>query len=62
MGEDGINIGVVDIDDMQNTMGRLRQSESDESNNLKEEYEVMNISSSEFINQLDMLKESLMSY
>lgn len=58
MGEDGINIGVVDIDDMQNTMGRLRQSESDESNNLKEEYEVMNISSSEFINQLDMLKES----
>ena len=58
MGEDGINIGVVDIDDMQNTMGRLRQSESDESNNLKEEYEVMNISSSEFINQLDMLKQS----
>ena len=56
--EDGIKIGVVDIDDMQNTMGRLRQSESDESNNLKEEYEVMNISSSEFINQLDFLKES----
>lgn len=58
MGEDGIKIGVVDIDDMQNTMGRLRQSESDDSNNLKEEYEVMNISSSEFINQLEFLKES----
>lgn len=58
MGDDGIKIGVVDIDDMQNTMGRLRQSESDDSNNLKEEYEVMNISSSEFINQLEFLKES----
>lgn len=58
MGEDGIKIGVVDIDDMQNTIGRLRQTERDESNKLKEEYEVMNISSSEFMGQLDFLKES----
>lgn len=58
MGENGIKIGVVDIDDMQNTMGRLRQSESDECKDLKVEYEVMNISSSEFINQLEFLKES----
>ena len=58
MGENNIKIGVVDIDDMQNTMGRLRQSESDETENMKDEYEVMNISSSEFINQLDFLKEN----
>lgn len=58
MGENNIKIGVVDIDDMQNTMGRLRQSESDETDSLKDEYEVMNISSSEFINQLDFLKEN----
>lgn len=58
MGENNIKIGVVDIDDMQNTMGRLRQSESDETESLKDEYEVMNISSSEFINQLDFLKEN----
>ena len=58
MGENNIKIGGVDIDDMQNTMGRLRQSESDETESLKDEYEVMNISSSEFINQLDFLKEN----
>lgn len=58
MGENNIKIGVVDIDDMQNTMGRLRQSESEETESLKDEYEVMNISSSEFINQLDFLKEN----
>lgn len=58
MGENNIKIGVVDIDDMQNTMGRLRQSESDETESMKDEYEVMNISSSEFINQLDFLKEN----
>lgn len=58
LGEDGIKIGVVDIDDMQNTMGRLRQTEMEDSSNLNEEYEVMNISSSEFISQLDFLKEN----
>lgn len=58
LGEDNVKIGVVDIDDMQNTMGRLRLTESDDIKNLKDEYEVMNISSSEFINQLDFLKEN----
>lgn len=58
LGEDNVKIGVVDIDDMQNTMGRLRLTESDDIKDLKEEYEVMNISSSEFINQLDFLKEN----
>lgn len=52
-----LEIGVVDIDDMQNTLGKLRTNEIEESDAQNEEYKVMSISSSEFIDQLDFLKE-----
>ena len=44
---------------MQNTIGKLREDEAEEGNMKKEEeYEVINISSSEFINQLDFLQDN----
>ena len=53
-----LEIGVVDIDDMQNTLGKLRENELEDSGSGNEEYKVMSISSSDFINQLDYLKSS----
>ena len=60
MNEDGegLAVAVVDIDDMQNTIGRLRENETSEDGDKENEYQVINISSSEFINQLDFLKDS----
>lgn len=57
--EGGLSITVVDIDDMQNTIGKLREDEAEDGIMKKEEeYEVINISSSEFINQLDFLQDN----
>ena len=57
--EGGLSIAVVDIDDMQNTIGKLREDEAEDGIMKKEEeYEVINISSSEFINQLDFLQDN----
>ena len=57
--EGGLSVAVVDIDDMQNTIGKLREDEAEDGNMKKEEeYEVINISSSEFINQLDFLQDN----
>lgn len=57
--EGDLSVGVVDIDDMQNTIGKLRDSETDNDSFEKEnEYQVINISSSEFINQIDFLKDN----
>ena len=55
---EGLSVGVVDIDDMQNTIGRLRGSELSAAEEEQEEYQVINISSSEFIQQLDFLKDN----
>ena len=55
---EGLSIAVVDIDDMQNTIGRMRDSEAEDGTDKSNEYEVINIGSSEFINQLDFLKEN----
>ena len=55
---EGLSIAVVDIDDMQNTIGRMRDNEAEEGADKSSEYEVINIGSSEFINQLDFLKEN----
>ena len=55
---EGLSVGVVDIDDMQNTIGRLRGSELSAEEEGQEEYQVINISSSEFIQQLDFLKDN----
>ena len=47
------------IRDRQNTIGKLREDEAEDGNMKKEEeYEVINISSSEFINQLDFLQDN----
>lgn len=55
----GLTIGVVDIDDAQNTMGELRAfDEAQQEEDIKDEYEVMSISSSDFINSIEFLKES----
>lgn len=56
----GLTIGVVDIDDAQNTLGELRTFDTtqEEVESLNEEYQIMNISSSDFINSVDFLKES----
>lgn len=44
---------------MQNTIGKLREDEAEDGIMKKEEeYEVINISSSEFINQLDFLQDN----
>lgn len=57
--ENGLSIAVVDIDDMQNTIGKLREDEVEDGNMAKEEeYEVINISSAEFISQLDFLQDN----
>ncbi len=52
-----LSIGVVDIDDAQNTIGKMREYETSQSENIKEEYEIMNISSTEFTAQMDYLRE-----
>lgn len=56
--ETGLSIGVVDIDDAQNTIGKMRVYDAAQQENLDEEYQVMNISSSEFIENMDFLKEN----
>lgn len=56
--ETGLTIGVVDIDDAQNTIGKMRLFDKDQQEDLSEEYQVMNISSADFINSIDFLKES----
>ncbi|TYK32815.1 ParA family protein [Bacteroides pyogenes] len=61
-GESGLTVGVVDIDDAQNTLGALRAFENQEEEYAEilnnDEYQVMNISSSDFINSIDFLKEN----
>ena len=54
--ETGLTVGVVDIDDAQNTIGKMRLFEATQQESLDEEYQVMNISSSEFIENMDILK------
>ena len=54
----GLTVGVVDIDDAQNTIGKMRLFEATQQESLDEEYQVMNISSSEFIENKDFLKEN----
>lgn len=54
----GLTVGVVDIDDAQNTIGKMRLFEATQQESLDEEYQVMNISSSEFIENMDFLKEN----
>lgn len=54
----GLTIGICDVDDAQNTIGKLRLYDSKEQENLAEEYQVMNISSADFINNMDFLKET----
>lgn len=56
--DNGLMIGVVDIDDAQNTIGKMRMYETTQKENLGEEYQVMNISSSEFIDNMDFLKDN----
>lgn len=56
--ETGLTIGICDIDDAQNTIGKMRLFESMEHDNLDEEYQVMNISSADFVNHVNYLKES----
>lgn len=56
--ETGLTVGVVDIDDAQNTIGKMRLFEATQQESLDEEYQVMNISSSEFIENMDFLKEN----
>lgn len=56
--ETGLTIGVVDIDDAQNTIGKMRLFDSTQQENLDDEYQVMNISSSDFINSIDFFKDS----
>lgn len=56
--ETGLSIGVVDIDDAQNTIGKLRAFDEAQEEDIEEEYEVMSISSSDFINNVEFLKES----
>ena len=53
----GLTIGVVDIDDAQNTIGKMREVEKTQSENINEEYDIMSISSTEFIEQMDFLRE-----
>lgn len=53
-----LKIGVVDIDNAQNTIGKMRLFDSTQQEDLDEEYQVMNISSTDFINNMDFLKES----
>lgn len=57
-GETGLTIGVVDIDDAQNTIGKMRLFDAMEGEDISEEYQVMNISSAEFINSVEFLKEN----
>lgn len=53
----GLKIGVIDIDDAQNTLGKMRIHDSkDESVN--EEYNIMNISSADIKSQREYLEES----
>lgn len=58
--DEGLKIGVCDIDDAQNTIGKMREFDSMQQEDLvkDEEYEVMNISSADFIDQIDYLKDS----
>lgn len=56
--ETGLTIGVCDIDDAQNTIGKMRLFDKMQHENLDEEYQVMNISSADFLNSIDFLKES----
>lgn len=58
--DEGLKIGVCDIDDAQNTIGKMREFDSMQQDGLvkDEEYIVMNISSADFIDQIDYLKDS----
>lgn len=56
--ETGLKIGVCDIDDAQNTIGKMRLFDSTNQEDLDEEYKVMNISSSDFGDSIDFLRES----
>ena len=53
----GLTISVVDIDDAQNTIGKMRLYDAEQEEKLDEEYQVLNISSSEFVANMEYLKE-----
>lgn len=54
----GLQIGIVDIDDAQNSIGTMRLFDKAQAENLEEEYQIMSISSADFTSQIDFLKES----
>lgn len=54
----GLTISVVDIDDAQNTIGKMRLYDEESVEDLEEEYQVLNISSADFIANMEYLKES----
>lgn len=53
----GLKVGVIDIDDAQNSIGKMRIFDSKDED-VNEEYNVMNISSADVRNQIKYLKES----
>lgn len=54
----GLTISVVDIDDAQNTIGKMRLYDAEQEENIEEEYQVLNISSSDFTASMEFLKET----
>lgn len=54
----GLQIGIVDIDDVQNSIGTMRLADKAEAENLDDEYQIMSISSADFTAQIDFLKET----
>lgn len=53
--EKGLTAGVIDIDDMQNSVNKLRNFEADNAQS-EEEYEIMSISSEEVVKHIDYLR------
>ncbi|CAK7039402.1 MAG: hypothetical protein PEPC_01679 [Peptostreptococcus russellii] len=53
----GLKVGVIDIDDAQNSIGKMRISDSIDED-VNEEYNVMNISSADIRSQIEYLQES----
>lgn len=54
----GLTISVVDIDDAQNSIGKMRLYDAGQEEEIDEEYQVLNISSSDFIANMEFLKET----
>lgn len=55
-----LNIAVIDADDAQNSLGKMRQRETSELDgvNKEDEYEIINISSSEIKNYIEYMKKT----